>query len=89
MLKDEQVLFFFIQERLEEVTSMQVTMNQEIATLTEIIFKTLLDTIPCLRNTGGPVNEAILRIYQRTAAFFQDLDEEIPIEHPEVINVEE
>ena len=69
--------------------TLQVTMNQEIATLTEIIFKTLLDTIPCLRNTGGPVNEAILRIYQRTAAFFQDLDEEIPIEHPEVINVEE
>ena len=82
-------IFFFIQERLEEVTSMQVTMNQEIATLTAIIFKTLLDTIPCLRNTGDPVNEAILRIYERSAAFFQDMDEEILIEHQEVNNVEE
>ena len=70
---------------------MQVTMNREIATLTEIIFKTLLDTIPCLRNTGDPVNEAILRIYERSAAFFQEeiLIEEILIEHPEVNNFEE
>ena len=76
------------EERLEEVTSMQVTMNREIAALTDIIFQTLLDTIPCLRNTGDPVNEAILRIYERSAAFFQDMDEEILIEHPEVNNVE-
>ena len=69
--------------------TLQVTMNQEIATLTEIIFKTLLDTIPCLRNTGDPVNESILRIYERSAAFFQDMDEEILIEHQEVNNVEE
>ena len=75
--------------RLEEVISMQVTMNREIAALKEIIFQTLLDTIPFLRNTGDPVNEAILRIYERSAAFFQDMDEEILIEHPEVNNFEE
>ena len=76
-----------IQERLEEVTSMQETMNSEIA-LTEIIFKTLLDTIPCIRNDGSPVNEAILRIYQRSAAVFLDMDEEILIENPELIGPE-
>ena len=64
-------------------------MNREIAALTEIIFQTLLDTIPCLRNTGDPVDEEILRIYERSADFFQEMDEEILIEHPEVNNFEE
>ena len=71
---------------MEEVTSTQVIMI-EIA-LTEIIFKTLLDTIPCIRNDGSPVNEAILRIYQRSAAVFLDMDEEILIENPELIGPE-
>ena len=62
-------------------------MDREIANLTEIIFATLQDAIPCIRNDGSPVNEIILRIYERHAAFFQD--EEILIEHPEVNNVEE
>ena len=68
-------------------------MNQEIANLTEIIFATLQDTIPCIRNdgtrNGSPVNEVILRIYERHAALFQDMNEEILNEHPEVNNVEE
>ena len=64
-------------------------MNQEIANLTEIIFATLQDTIPCIRNDGSPVNEVILRIYERHAALFQDMNEEILNEHPEVNNVEE
>ena len=74
---------------MDKVTSLQVNMNREITALKEIIFKTRLDTIPCLRNTGDPVNEAILRIYERSAAYFQDMDAEILIEHPEVNNVEE
>ena len=64
-------------------------MNQEIANLTEIIFATLQDAIPCIRNDGSPVNEVILRIYERHAALFQDMNEEILNEHPEVNNVEE
>ena len=64
-------------------------MNQEIANLTEIIFATLQDTIACIRNDGSPVNEVILRIYERHAALFQDMNEEILNEHPEVNNVEE
>ena len=67
----------------------EVIMNREIANLTEIIFATLLDAIPCIRNDGSPVNEIILRIYERHAAFFQDMNDEILIEHPEVNNVEE
>ena len=77
------------EERLEEVASMPVTMNREITALTEIIFATLQDAIPCISNDGGPVNEIILRIYERHAAFFQDMNDEILIEHPEVNNVEE
>ena len=64
-------------------------MNREIANLTEIIFATLQDAIPCIRNDGSPVNEVILRIYERHAALFRDLNEEILNEHPEVNNVEE
>ena len=64
-------------------------MNQEIANLTEIIFATLQDAIPCIRNDGSPVNEVILRIYERHAALFQNMDAEILNEHPEVNNVEE
>ena len=57
--------------------------------LTEIIFQTLLDTIPCLRNYGDPNNQVLLRIYERSAAFFQDMNEEILVQHPEVNNVEQ
>ena len=64
-------------------------MNREIANLTEIIFATLQDAIPCIRNDGTPVNEVILRIYERLAALFQDMNEEILNEHPEVNNIEE
>ena len=64
-------------------------MNREIANLTEIIFPTLQDAIPCIRNDGSPVNEIILRIYERHAAFFLDMNEENLIEHLEVNNVEE
>jgi len=64
-------------------------MNQEIANLTEIIFATLQDAIPCIRNDGSPVNKVILRIYERHAALFQEMNEEILNEHPEVNNVEE
>ena len=64
-------------------------MNQEIANLTEIIFATLQDAISCIRNDGTAVNEAILRIYERHAALFQEMNEENLNEHPEVNNVEE
>ena len=40
-------------------------------------------------NTEDPVNEVILRIYERNAAFYQEINEEILIEHQEVNNVEE
>ena len=66
----------------------KVIMTRELA-LTAIILKTLLDTIPYICNTGDPVNEVILRIYERHAAFYQDMNEEILIEHLEVNNVEE
>ena len=62
-------------------------MNRE--RLTEIIFATLQDVIPFIRNDGSPINEVILRIYERHAALFEDLNEEILNEHPEVNNVEE
>ena len=62
-------------------------MNRE--RLTEIIFATLQDAIPCIRNDGSPVNEVILRIYERHAALFQNMNAEILNEHPEVNNVEE
>ena len=63
-------------------------MDREISSLTAIIFATLQDAIPCIRNDGSPVNEIILRIYERHAAFFQDMGDEILIEHPEVNNVQ-
>ena len=62
-------------------------MNRE--RLTEIIFATLQDVIPFIHNDGSPINEVILRIYERHAALFEDLNEEILNEHPEVNNVEE
>ena len=74
---------------MEEVSIIQVhiPMNREIANLTEIIFQTLLDTVPCLHNYGDPNNLVLLRIYERSAAFFQDMNEEV--QHPEENNVGE
>ena len=41
-------------------------------------------------NTEDQVNEVILRIYERNAAFYQEINEEILIDvHQEVNNVEE
>ena len=71
-----------------QIKNFLTTMDREISSPTAIILATLQDAILCIRNDGSPVNEIILRIYERHAAFFQDIDEEILIEHPEVNNVE-
>ena len=71
-----------------QIQNFLTTMDREISSPTAIIFATLQDAILCIRNDGSPVNEIILRIYERHAAFFQNRDEEILIEHPEVNNVE-
>ena len=70
-------------------TEFTVIMDREIANLREIIFATLQDAIACIRNDGSQVNEVILQIYERHAALFQDMNEEILIEHPAVNNFEE
>ena len=75
---------------MEEVRSNFLTkMDREISRLTAIIFATLQDAIPCIHNDGSPVNEIILRIYERHSAFFLDMGDEILIERLEVNNVEE
>ena len=48
----------------------------------------MLDTIPLIHNVDDPVNPAILRIYERNAAVFNNTEENLNI-HQEVANIEE
>ena len=62
---------------------------EEMALVTEIIFANLLDVIPLISNTETEINQAILRIYERNAAFFLDMNHEFLIQHPEERNFTE
>ena len=64
-------------------------MDEEIALLAEIIFVNLLDVIPLISNTEHGINPAILRIYERNAEFFLDMNCEFSIQHPEERNFTE
>ena len=60
--------------------------------VTEIIFANLLDVIPLISNTETEINQAILRIYERNAAFLMDMNHEFfntHIQHPEERNFTE
>ena len=64
-------------------------MDGEMTLLTEIIFANLLDAITLISNTDYENNPAILRIYERNAAFFLDMNLEFLIQHPEERNFTE
>ena len=62
-------------------------MNREITELTAIIFANLLDVIPLISNTDDRIDLNLLNIYYRTAAYFQDMSQELLIEHVEENNI--
>ena len=62
-------------------------MNREITELTTIVFANLLDVIPRISNTDDWFDPILLNIYHRNAAFFQDMNQELLIEHPEENNI--
>ena len=64
-------------------------MDGEMTILTEIIFANLLDAIPLISNTESEINPSILRIYERNARFFLDMNHELLIQHPEESNFTE
>ena len=64
-------------------------MDAEMARHTEIIFANLLDAITLISNTDNDNNPAILRIYERNAAFFLDMNHDFLIQHPEERNFTE
>ena len=62
-------------------------MNREITELTATIFANLLDVIPLISNTDDRIDLNLLNIYYRTAAYFQDMSQELLIEHVEENNI--
>ena len=64
-------------------------MEREISTLTDVIFANLLDAIPLISNIDNEIHPAIFRIYERNAAFFQDINDDFFIQHPEESNITE
>ena len=59
----------------------------EMALVTEIIFANLLDIIPLI-STETEIHPAIMRIYERNAAFFLDMNPDL-IQHQEERNFTE
>ena len=59
-----------------------------MALVTEIIFANLLDLIPLISNTETETHPAIMRIYERNAAFFLDMNPDL-IQHQEERNFTE
>ena len=72
--------------RKETTVLKKFIMNREITELTAIIFANLLDVIPLISNTDDSVDSILLNIYYRNAAYFQDMNQEVLIEHPEENN---
>ena len=64
-------------------------MDREMTRLTEINFANLLDAISLISNTDNEIYPAILRIYERSSAFFLDVNQEFSIQHPEERNFTE
>ena len=46
-------------------------MNRDV--ITDLVFANLLDLIPLIRNTDEENDLAILRVYQRTAAIYEEI----------------
>ena len=46
-------------------------MNREV--ISDLVFANLLDLIPLIRNTDEENDLAILRVYQRTAAIYEEI----------------
>ena len=63
--------------------------NREFAILTEIIFATLLDTIGNISNTEQTVNDAMIRIYERHAQYFLEMNNDILIDNIDFNNIED
>ena len=59
-----------------------------MALVTEINFANLLDLIPLISNTETEIHPAIMRIYERNAAFFLDMNHDL-IQHQEERNFTE
>ena len=62
-------------------------MNREITELTATIFANLLDVIPLISNTDDRIDLNLLNIYYRSSAYFQDMSQELLIEHVEENNI--
>ena len=60
----------------------------EMALVTEIIFANLLDLIPLI-STETEIHPAIMRIYERNAAFFLDMNHDFLIQHQDERNFTE
>ena len=46
-------------------------MNRDV--ITDLVFANLLDLIPLIRNTDEENDLAILRVYQRTAVIYEEI----------------
>ena len=46
-------------------------MNREV--ITELVFANLLDLIPLISNTDEEIDHVILRVYERTAAIYEEI----------------
>ena len=46
-------------------------MNREV--ITNLVFANLLDLIPLIRNTDEEIDYVIFRIYERTAAIYEEI----------------
>ena len=46
-------------------------MNRDV--ITDLVFANLLDLIPLIKNTDEEIDQAILRVYERTAAIYEEI----------------
>lgn len=46
-------------------------MNRDV--ISDLVFANLLDLIPLIRNTDEEVDHAILRVYERTADIYEEI----------------
>ena len=46
-------------------------MNRDV--ITDLVFANLLDLIPLIKNTDEENDQAILRVYERTAAILEEI----------------
>ena len=56
---------------LREILRWTRKMNRDV--ITDLVFANLLDLIPLIKNTDEENDQAILRVYERTAAILEEI----------------